>query len=308
MSVIFISGCGNRLDYAYDVNNKINAYNVDIGKSADSLKPFAQNLCVTESDLNVDSIDMAMAHSAGLFGIDSKETLYAKNVHDRMNPASLTKVMTALVALKYGNLEDLVTASNNVKINESGAQVCGFKEGDKVTLEQALYGLILYSGNDAAIMIAEYISGSVSSFAALMNEEAQALGATNTHFTNPHGLTDENHYTTAYDLYLIFNEAVKYDKFIEIINKDSYEFSYSDREGNIKSLEFTTTNLFNKGSKSIPGGVTVIGGKTGTTTAAGSCLILLSQNESGNYFISIVLKATDKDSLYNEMTFLLDAI
>ena len=131
------------------------------------------------------------------------QRIYAKNVHERLNPASLTKVMTALCALKYGKLDDILTATENVYVTESGAVKLGVTAGDTMTMEQALYGLMLKSANDVANLVAEHIGGSVEGFVNLMNETAASIGATNTHFTNPHGLTDPEHYTTAYDMYLI---------------------------------------------------------------------------------------------------------
>ena len=111
--------------------------------------------------------------------------------------------MTAVVALKYGNPDDVITATSNVNITESGAVLCGLKEGDRLTLNQALHALLMKSANDAAVAIAEHIGGSVEQFAEMMNEEARAIGATNSHFVNPHGLTADDHYVTAYDMYLI---------------------------------------------------------------------------------------------------------
>ncbi|MDE6219660.1 MAG: D-alanyl-D-alanine carboxypeptidase, partial [Lachnospiraceae bacterium] len=157
---------------------------------------------------------MSQATAAGLFDLSSGQVIYAKNVHEKLNPASLTKILTALCALKYGNQDDMLTATENVLISESGAVKLGLTAGDTMTMDQALYTLLLKSSNDVAIMIAEHISGSVEEFAKLMNDTANSLGATNSNFVNPHGLTYPNHYTTAYDLYLICNEAVKYDKIV----------------------------------------------------------------------------------------------
>ena len=137
-----------------------------------------------------------------------------------MYPASITKVMTSLIAIKYGNLEDQVTVTEDAVISESGATLCGIKPGDTLTLEQLLYGLMLPSGNDAGAAIAIHMAGSIDAFADMMNEEAKRLGATDTHFMNPHGLHDEDHYTTAYDLYhsdLLLELYMLYKKSIEII-------------------------------------------------------------------------------------------
>ena len=119
--------------------------------------------------------------------------------------------MTALLALENGNLEDTVTISKTAAAASfpSDAQVCGLREGEVWTLEDLLNALLLYSGNDAASAIAEHIAGTEESFVNMMNSRARELMANNTHFTNPHGLHDDEHYTTAYDLYLIFNECIK---------------------------------------------------------------------------------------------------
>jgi D-alanyl-D-alanine carboxypeptidase (penicillin-binding protein 5/6) len=157
-------------------------------------------------------------------------------------------------------------------------------------------------------MIAEHIGGSVEGFADIMNSVANEIGATNSNFVNPNGLTDTNHYTTAYDLYLIMNEAVKYDKFIEIIHTSNYNSVYHDKDGNEKTIDIETTNAYIKSEIATPDNVTVIGGKTGTTNAAGSCLIIYARDNSGNPYISIVMQSVDRTTMYIEMTALLDEI
>ena len=116
------------------------------------------------------------ASAAVLFDVNNKKVLYSKNAHERLYPASLTKVMTALVALQNASPDTVLTATDSVKITESGAQLCGLKAGDTMTLDQALHILLMYSANDAAMLIAENIGGSVDHFVEMMNEEAQRLG------------------------------------------------------------------------------------------------------------------------------------
>lgn len=270
--------------------------------------PFASDLCVVDTNIDSKDVDMTAASAAGLFDINNCNTIYAKNVHEKLYPASLTKVMTALVAIKHGSSDMMLTATANVKINESGAQVCGIKAGDQMTLNQALHLLLINSANDAAIMIAEGIAGSVEAFADMMNEEAVAIGATNSHFVNPHGLSDDNHYTTAYDMYLIMNAAVKYSLFNEIIHMDTYSTVYSDKNGASKEITVNSTNYFIQGTAQAPSGITVLGGKIGTTNAAGHCLLLLSRDSSSNPYISIIMRADSRDELYSQMTDLLDEI
>lgn len=310
ITVLFTS-CGKEYALSYSQAEKNSNFQMTDQLHADgAFHTFASDLCITVDDkLTLAELDDTRFYSAGLFDLKNKEVLYAKNVHTRLNPASLTKVMTALLALKYSNLDDIISCSKNVEITESGATLVGLKQGDHLTMYQALHCLLLYSANDAAVAIAEHVSGSVEAFAQLMNEEATLLGATNCNFVNPHGLTDENHYVTAYDLYLIFNEAIQYEAFVSIIRTVSFENSiYHDAEGNEKTLSFQTTNQFLRDSYHAPDGITVIGGKTGTTSAARSCLILLANDQFGNPYIAIILGDTERGLLYEDMIVLLSEI
>lgn len=304
------SGCGtSQYDMAYEVNSDASSFRiVNIEEESRNAEPFAANLCVVSSDINSSDVNMSNASGAGLFDINDKETLYAKNVHEKLYPASLTKIMTALVALKYGSMDMTLTASANVTNLESGAQVCGLREGDQMTLDQALHVMLINSANDAAVMIAEGVGGSVEEFADMMNEEALAIGATNTHFVNPHGLSDDNHYTTVYDMYLITNAAVQYERFNEIIRTTEYSTVYYDKNGNARELNVKNTNFYFQGQAQAPAGITVLGGKTGTTNAAGHCLVLVSRDTSGNPYISIIMRAESREDLYVQMSDLLGEI
>ncbi len=310
VSMSGLCGCGD-MKYSMDYQSaaKVSSFNVTVGQKSGQAESFAADLCVVSADMMDDeAVDMAKAEAAVLFDLNGQEVLYSKNAHEKMYPASLTKVMTALVALQNASPDQVLVATDAVKITESGAQLCGLKPGDSMTLDQALRILLLYSANDVGNLIAENIGGSVDGFAEMMNKEAKRLGATNTNFVNPHGLTDENHYTTPYDMYLIFNEAIKYEAFVEIIQMTSYQTTYYDKNGKEKAVDYKTTNRFLKGDFQPPTNVNVIGGKTGTTNAAGHCLILLSRDTKGNPYISIILRAESNDYLYQQMTDLLDEI
>lgn len=305
-----LTGCGG-LDYdmAYSVDAAVSGFNVVRRQETRTTSPFASDLCVVTGNVTEGTdLDMSSVGAAMLLDLSTCQVLYAQNAHERMNPASITKIMTALVALENGNLENTLTATNAVKITESGAVLCGLKSGDTMTLDQALRILLIYSANDVAMLIAENIGGSVEHFLEMMNQKARELGATNTNFANPHGLTDINHYTTAYDLYLIFKEAIKNETFNEIIHMTGYQTTYYDKNGKAKEFNKKSTNRFLLGDRSAPENVTVIGGKTGTTQAAGHCLILLSRDEIGSPYISIILRSGSTDELYDKMTDLLKEI
>ncbi|MDY3249235.1 MAG: serine hydrolase [Candidatus Choladocola sp.] len=268
---------------------------------------FAEDLCVTGGDTNTNVLALN-AYAAGLFDLNGKETVYAKDVFGKRSPASITKVMTALVTLKYGNLDDLVTVTSTVKDIEYGSSVCDIKEGDVLSLRQLLYGMMIASGNDASMMIAEYVGGSVENFVSMMNEEAAKIGATNTHFTNPHGLTDPDHYTTVYDIYLMFQEALKYEVFQDIISRKNYYAEYTRIDGSAVAVTWESTNHYFTGEAESPDNVVIYGGKTGTTDDAGACLALLAKDLYGNPYMSIILHSQDKESLYQEMNQLLSFI
>ncbi|MCD7725936.1 MAG: D-alanyl-D-alanine carboxypeptidase [Clostridiales bacterium] len=309
MISLSLAGCGStKYDMAYQLNSDVSSFQLVSISNQETVEPFAADLCVAAEDVSASGVNLTDIGAAALFDTKNLETLYAYHVNEQIHPASLTKIMTALVALKYGSTDQVLTASENVVITESGAQLCGLEPGDQMTLDQALHILLLYSANDAAVLIAEGISGSVEEFVALMNEEARAIGATNCNFVNPNGLTEEGHYVTAYDLYLIFQEALQYDLFNEIIQMTSYNTVYTDSSGNDKSIEMETTNLYLKGVYDMPANITVIGGKTGTTNAAGHCLILLSRSSSGTPYISVIMKDTSREQLYADMTELLGLI
>ncbi len=309
--VFSLSGCNQKSD------NVANAYKLNsdtFGLLHNDLQPatgshlMGANVCIVNENIENSEVDMTLAEGAALFDITNLETVYAKNVHTKLFPASTTKILTAYVVLKHGNPEDIVTISQENVALESDSSNCGLKAGDRISVKDLLYGLMLKSANDAANALADYISGSTEEFAQLMNEEALLLGATDSHFVNAHGLHDEEHYTTVYDLYLIFHNALKDETFREICGSGSYTASYQDSAGEAVSVEWNNTMQYFTRNKIPPEGVTVLAGKTGTTTKALSCLALLSQNEAGEEFISIILKSQDRGVLYDEMNDLLEEI
>lgn len=302
IGIAYLIHSGSKKDYVIDYETK--NYNKSLYKG----DTFAKDLCVTSNNVSLEGYsDDDSLGAAGLFDIKNNTVLYADNIHTQLYPASTTKVMTAYVALKYGNLDDIVTISENAVNLEADAQVCGFEAGDQVSMYDLMNGLLLYSGNDAALAIAEHVGGSVEAFVQKMNEEAKALGATNTNFVNPHGLHDPQQYTTAYDLYLMFNACSKNPTFIDIISQKSYSATITSADGDQWTTEWIPTNYYSAGEATPPEGVNVLGGKTGTTDEAGSCVILYNQDMDSNPYISVIMGADTKTILYDDMTALLAA-
>ncbi|MDD6182868.1 MAG: serine hydrolase [Lachnospiraceae bacterium] len=299
---LLFCGCSKddtTLENAYNVFDTSTKYGITKTGNLQSAEFFAKDLCVTEDEnIGLEDTTESVAEGAGLFRLNEKEAVYKKNIYERLYPASTTKILTALIALEESNLDDVVTVSANAANQASDSSVCGLKEGDQISMRDLLYGLMMRSGNDAAIAIAEHISGSSEEFAVLMNAKAQSLGATNSHFVTPNGLHDEDHYTTVYDMYLIMNAAVQNETFVEILQTASYTSNYTDAAGNPVTQDWATTNKYLMGTEAVPEGVTVIGGKTGTTGEAKYCLVQYNQNASGEPMISIVFKADCRDNMY----------
>lgn len=310
-ALLFSAGCTRThnvaLSQPYDVyQTTANAGISGLLSQADNKTYFADNLCVSEDiALGTDTTNSQVAEGAGTFNLATNSVVYAKNIYKKLYPASTTKIMTAYLVLKYAeDLDAYVTVSEHAANQASDSSVCGLRAGDVIRLRDLLYGLMLRSGNDAAIAIAEHMSGDETSFAELMNQEAKALGATQTHFVNASGLPDLDHYTSVYDLYLIFNAAIQNSDFVNLISTKSYDVVYTNAAGDAVEHTWENTNCYLNGHAKTPEGFNVIGGKTGTTGDAGYCLVLYSFNSSNQPIISIVLKADGKSNLYllmNEM-------
>ncbi|SKA82292.1 D-alanyl-D-alanine carboxypeptidase (penicillin-binding protein 5/6) [Caloramator quimbayensis] len=219
--------------------------------------------------------------SAVVIDQDSGRILYSKNENSLLPMASTTKIMTAIVAIERGNLKDTVTISS--RASSIKGSVVGYKKDEKLSLEELLYGLMMRSGNDAAIAIAEHISGSVEEFSKLMTDKAFEIGAYDTSFKSPHGLDMENHYTTAKDLAKITAYAMKNETFAKISSTKEIDSGESGK--------FTRSyNNINKFLYQYPNSDGV---KTGSTGKAGKCFVASVKNPYGRY-ICVVLNSSDR--------------
>ena len=232
------------------------------------------------------------------------------NGKEQIYPASMTKIMTAVVGLE--NLSDqneTITIDRDTydRLYTEGASLAGFGVGDEVKAIDILYGVMLPSGAECCVGLAQHLFGSEENFVAKMNEKAAELGMDSTHFVTCTGLHDENHYTTVYDIYLMLQEAMTYPHFLEIAQLSSYNLTCNRGEQEV-TFHLDATDQYLTRQVTAPKNVTVLGGKTGTTSDAGSCLALLSQNAYGEPYISIVLHAANKTNLYAYMNELLSAI
>ena len=231
------------------------------------------------------------AKSAVLIDSQSGRVLYEHNAYEKLPMASTTKIMTGLLACESGKLKEAVKASAFASGTEGSS--LWLKIGEKQTLENLTYGLMLKSGNDAAVAIAEYLGGSVDAFALLMNKRAREIGAVNTNFVNPHGLDADGHYTTAYDLALIAREAMKNEKFREIVSTKTYSIPMQGEKWD-RALKNHNKMLWRyEGCNGV---------KTGFTKHCGRCLVT-SAKRDGKELVCVTLNAP---SDWNDHTELLD--
>ena len=242
------------------------------------------------------------AAAAILVDADTGTVLFDQNAHEQRYPASITKILTALLIIENKQMTDTVTFGEHA-VSESipGNARINVQLGETITVEDALHAILLASANEVCTQLAIDIAGSEEGFAAMMNERAAALGCTNTHFVNANGLPDDDHYTTIYDMYLIFQAAIQTQDFIDIIHTQSYDAAYQNVSGNTVTQTWESTNRYLNGQTTEPEDITVIGGKTGTTNAAGYCLVLYSKNKKGDDIVSIVYKGKTRSDMYTLM-------
>ncbi len=252
------------------------------------LVSFAPSAFAEEAGINVPQIQ---GEGAYLIDVLSGQALYTKNSDKLLAPASTTKIMTALLAIEHGNLNDIVTPSSSLLNNKLvyGTQIY-LEPGEKMTLEHLLYALLLNSANDAAVVIAEHIGSDLSTFIDMMNQRAREIGANQTHFVNPSGLTEAGHMTTARDLALIARVAYQNPTFAEYVRTKTHPIS--------RSKPNTPTLMVNE-NKLLWRDVTIDGIKPGYTSAAQNCLVA-SMNKEGRQMIGVILKSPGRE-IYTDM-------
>lgn len=233
------------------------------------------------TNLDISEVYAVSAQSAVLIDAASGRVLYSYNAEEKRGMASTTKIMTAITAIENGDLNSIATVSPNAYGVEGSSMY--LVRGEKLSLENLLYGLMLVSGNDAATAVAEHISGSVDAFAALMNKKAAEIGAYNSNFTNPHGLSDKNHYTTAHDLAKITAYALKNPAFAEIVATKTKSIPWQDHDYNRRLVNHNKFLSMYDGC---------IGVKTGFTKATGRCLVTAVERD-GMRLVCVTLNAPD---------------
>lgn len=309
---VFLSSCGNG-------SSILNNYTLDADPAVSTVsdspiayaKGFASGIGVVANDApNSEGCENINSEAAILVDATNGTVLFQKNVHQKEYPASTTKILTALLALKYGDTKSSRKIGDEVLITEDNVVMCDFRMGDTIPFEIIIHGALMMSGNDAAAALALFASDDLDDFAELMNKEAKELGATESHFVNPHGLYDDDHYTTAYDMYLIFNEAIKYDDFVDVLSTKHYTNSFirtTSYGEYVISCQYNNTNRYVMGEREAPDHVKVIGGKSGFTEVAKRSYVMLAES-GGHRYIMVIMRSDSLDTVYEDLDYLLNLI
>ena len=228
--------------------------------------------------------------------------LYDKNAKDKMYPASITKILTSLIALENSKLEDMVTFSHDAVYSlEIGDANCGMKEGEMITMDATLHAVLLASANEAANAVAEHVGGSIDGFADMMNKRAKDAGAISSNFANPSGLFDENHYTTPYDMAMITRDAIKSQKFLDIEKATSYIIDTTNITDETRYISNRHKMLYPNNNVYYDG---ILGGKTGYVNESGNTLVTFAKR--GNMTLISVVMKSDTYNVYSDTAALLD--
>ena len=241
------------------------------------------------------------AESAILMDLSSGAILYEKNAHQPQYPASITKIMTTLLAIEHCSMSEIVTFSHDAVFGiEMGSSHIGIDEGERLTVEQSLYAIMLASANEVSWGVGEHVAGTLSDFANMMNARAKELGCLNTHFVNANGLHHDDHYTTAYDMALISRAAMQYETFRKITSTKRYTIPPTNKHD--------VDNIFLNHHQMLMGNnypqykyEYCIGGKTGYTSKAGSTLVTFAK-KGDMELVCVVMRANGAASPENQYT------
>ena len=249
-----------------------------------------------------------------LINVVSGDVIEAHDENKKVYPASLTKIMTALLAIEHTNdFSEVITVQEEIydKIYKTGASVAGFEPGELATLEELLYGIMLPSGAECCLTYANHIAGSETAFVVLMNQRARELGMNDTHFTNCTGLHSADHYTTAQDLAILLRYALNDETFRTVLTSQEFYVTPSAVHSDGFYLQSTLMEAWNRCETPLPSKIQILGGKTGYTSAAGLCLASLARIDGEEYILitlgaegtpdSEPLHVIDAITLYSEL-------
>ena len=249
---------------------------------------------------NNNEIPDLLSQSAIVVDMKTGYTILEKNIKDKLYPASITKIMTAILTLENAKMDEVITFTSEAVFSiEEGSSAAKVDVDEQLTVEQCLYGLMLISGNDLANGLAEHVGDTMDQFANMMTNKAEEIGCLNTNFTNAHGLHDDNHYTTAYDMALISKYAYeKCEMFRTLCSTGYYECQPTNKQPLVRQWR-NNNRLINKYEKEFY--ADCIGGKTGYTNKAGGTLVTFAEI-NGRTLLCVVMKSANSLSAYADTT------
>ena len=270
-------------------------------------KGLADTLCVGEAETPLEGVEAKEGERAGLFAIQEKEIPFATGLYERISPGKVTQLMTVLTAYDKLNPEDSITIASEDMVYGNDFRSCGLSSDTQVTVNQLYNAVLVSSAQDACLALARSAGGSAEAFVELMNQKAQELGMTNTHFANVTGVSDENQYSTVYDLYLLMNRFLEYPDILNAMGLPEFILNYSKADGTENQQWLNCDNLYTAGRISVPKGITILGGKYFSSEAE-HYTVLLAQNNYGDAYAILVYGAENETEMNNRVRQMLEKI
>ena len=302
--VIFLRG--GRIDEPMPYSRSDRILGTSVQESSIVMEGIAGDLCVGPKDNPLDGVNGREGEMAGLFAIHEREIPYSLAIYERTAPRRVTQLMTLLVAYENLDLDTSVTIEQE-DLPYGLSRTCGLSAGNTISARQLLNAVAVSSAEDACMALARAVSGSEAAFVEQMNRKAAELGMSNTNYTDPIGRQDEGQYTSVYDTYLLLNALLKKTELTNALLTDSYTLNYTRFDQTQKQQWLSSDNLYVTGEVSLPGGVTVLGGKMCASDTENYAALLVQDNY-GNPYAVIVLDTDSQTNLYERMEQMLDTI
>ena len=300
--VLVAALCSGCIGNPFKITDSFASYYAENKEEAGSdLEGMAADLAVVSDSEATDPNYQSNDYADLLINDSANEIVESYHCFDKLYPASITKVMTALLTLEHGNMDDEITLKHDINLTEDGAVISTLTKGDTVTVGQVFHTMLIKSANDCAVILAEYVAGSEAKFIDMMNERARELGATHTHFVNASGLPDENHYSSAHDLAKIMRACLRNKRFRQVMKCSNYKIPAT----NLSEARVMHTHMPLMAKESNLYYADCIGGKTGFSTDAQHTLVTAAER-NGRTYIAVTMRAadlgincTDSTSLFN---------
>lgn len=305
--ILFFLSRQNSLDDAFAYDRSTRTFGTVAKESLLLEEGMSGDLCVGSDNTSLEGITPAEGECGGLFDLKAKEIPYAQGLHEKLSSGEFTKLMTALTAYENASEDTVITVEESDVIWGGGSYACGLSTGDQITVRQLLNAVLISSSEDACLALARSIGGSQEGFVSLMNQKAQALGMTNTRYLNSTGDFAEGQTTTVYDTYLLLNAVLTYPDLVNSMGLSSTTLTYTGADGKSRQKWLDTKDFYVTGLVSVPKGITVLGGKYGSTDSQYYGAMLL-QDLYGDVYVSVVSGLSGETILYERFQQMLEKI